>query len=95
MNLRQAEQIYKHPKGYPREVLTECLQVLNLQPHRLTIAEQIVIADASERLSILKRADPNIIEGECHIVETGRGRMNQSPRKRTMVQSLGLLKGGN
>lgn len=54
MKLAKAEEIYKHPKGYSRDELTECLNVLNSQPGRLTVAEQVVIADARDRLDILE-----------------------------------------
>ena len=53
MELSRAEEIYKHPKGHSKAELTECLKVLNAQPHRLSIAEQVVIADAHDRLDIL------------------------------------------
>lgn len=54
MNLAKAEAIYHHPKGYTKAELTECLKILNAQPKRLTISEQVVIADARNRLDILE-----------------------------------------
>ena len=53
MSIEEAERIYKHPKGHSKEELTRCLEVLNTIPHRLTLAEQVVIADAHNRLDIL------------------------------------------
>lgn len=53
MELNEAEQIYKHPKGYSKEELTECLTILNSYG-RLSLEEQVVIADARDRLDILE-----------------------------------------
>lgn len=50
MNLEQAKAIYEHPKGHTKDELTECLRVLNVQPRRLSLMGQVVIADARDIL---------------------------------------------
>uniref|UniRef100_A0A6M3Y401 Uncharacterized protein n=1 Tax=viral metagenome TaxID=1070528 RepID=A0A6M3Y401_9ZZZZ len=63
MEIKEAGRIYKHPKGHTKEGLTECLRILNTQPGRLSLMEQVVIADAYDRLDILN----GVIEAEYRI----------------------------
>ena len=64
MNLAKAEAIYRNPKGYSKEELAECLRILNAQPRRLTLAQQIVIADAKARRDILE----GVIDAEYRVL---------------------------
>lgn len=91
MNLEQAEKIYKHPKGHSKAELTECLKILNSQPRRLSILEQVVIADAHNRLDILN----GVIDAEYTIKEEQWTSGRKSPVLKTGGCSKGHLVGSN
>ena len=70
MQLVEAKEIYKHPKGHTKEELTECLEILNAQPRKLSIAEQVVIADARDRLDTLNGV---ITDVEYRVIDYTKG----------------------
>ena len=51
-DLKWANQVYSNPKGYSKEELVECLQVLNGQGVVFSQIQSLAIADAHTRLGV-------------------------------------------